>query len=215
MPKISLLSILLFVTILAMSLKLWLTSHELSQANLQLEKLRDEVGHLEGSNPAKLQIVQIPTYEDYRWRWRIRVPDGKDARLIAARGDIPADGFNIKLSTSENMLVGNAKLREFVLDIEIWELSSRKDSGVSISYNFSTVSTLKQAAPLPATFGSGKWEQSIAGSSGTQEFDLDDRVELLRLRHNSGDDELAEGFLFWLSDWQAQDSARKAAKQER
>ena len=100
MPKISLLSFLLMVAILAIGLQYWLTRQKLATANKELAKLHSEVGHLEISDPNKIQIVQIPTQNAGRWRWRIRVPNGKDVQLFATRGMIPAQGYSIDLDTS-------------------------------------------------------------------------------------------------------------------
>lgn len=212
MPKISLLSFLLLITIFAIGLQHWLTVQKLETANNELAKLHNEVGHLDVTDPNKIQIVQIPTQEPYRWRWRIRIPDGMDVDLFAARGLIPAQGFSIDLDRSHEMLLGNAHFREFVLDIQIWE-DTGGNSGLLFSYNNSSESTMKMTKPLPSMFGSGKWEETVTGIGKTEEQELVGRFSILRLRHSPNDLGLAEGFLFWLNDRNANDSAQKAAKE--
>lgn len=168
MPKISLLSFLLMVAILAIGLQYWLTRQKLATANKELAKLHSEVGHLEISDPNKIQIVQIPTQNAGRWRWRIRVPNGKDVQLFATRGMIPAQGYSIDLDTSHAMILGDAHLREFVLDIQIWQ-TTVGTSGARIFYNTFGESTLKMTKSLPSRFGAGKWEQTVAGNVKTDE----------------------------------------------
>ena len=136
-----------------------------------------------------------------------------DVELFAARGLIPLQGYSIDLDLGHEMVVGNANFREFVLDINIWE-DTGGNSGVTLSYNNSSDTTMVMAKPLPSRFGSGQWELAVTGSGKTEEQNLTERLALLRLRHSPSDNDLADGFLFWLNDRRVKDSAQKAAKEQ-
>ena len=212
MPRVSILNLLLLIAIIALSLQLWRTTQSLKTSEIELKKLRSDVGHLEGTDPNKLQIVRIPTpnYSN-RWRWRIRLPDGADARLLAVRGEIPKDGYSTQREKHFQKFLGGRDFRESVLDVEIWE-DTGGNSGVSFSYDHSTVATMKTKKPIG--FSLLACEEFVAGNSGTEEFVFSDRVPLLRLRDPVNGDEPAQGFLFWMSDFRKKDSVQMAAEEE-
>ena len=211
---------MLIIAMIAIGVQFWLTlqkldsaNEKLATANEEVAKLRDEVGHLDISDSKKIQIARIPTREPYRWRWRIRIPDGMDVELFSARGKIPAQGYAVDLGLGHEMPLGNFYFREFVLDILIWQDAGGK-SGVTLSYDNKSEAVMIMPKPLPSGFQSGNWESAVAGDGETQEQLLTGRLELLRLRHSPSDTDLADGFLFWLNDRSAKDSAYKAAKEQ-
>ncbi len=66
---------------------------ELNEVRPELDQLQTEVGHLEIGDSSDFHVIQVPTADTFRWRWRIRLPDGVEARLICLAGEIPKTGF--------------------------------------------------------------------------------------------------------------------------
>ena len=148
-PQVSILTLLLAIAIVALGLRLWQTSKNLSKAEDDLVKARLEVGYLEEGDPTKFHIVAIPTDERNQWRWRILLPDGVEARLICLRGEIPAEGFLTRKWTSSDLMLGSRDIREFVLTISLIE-DTRGKSYLSVLYNHLGFSQLEFDKPLPA-----------------------------------------------------------------
>ncbi len=95
MPRFrySLLSLLLFTTIVALIVSHVRTSMKLSAATAELRMLRLETGYLAVSDPDKIHAIELPTLEEKTWKWRIYVPDGKRATVSHAFNKIPKEGL--------------------------------------------------------------------------------------------------------------------------
>ena len=97
--RFSLRTILLLVVIIALGVAQIVAMRrvrEVTAVNRRLaeenEKLRGEVGYLEVDDRTKVQVVRIPTLDEFTWRWKVYLPPGKWTTTYMVRG-IPRKGF--------------------------------------------------------------------------------------------------------------------------
>jgi len=88
-PRVSLLTLLLLMTIVAMGLALI----KLVPLRNEVVRLRNETGRLLVSDQTKLHAIQIKTYTDLTWRWRLFVPTGKTYWLKDQLNKVPLRDF--------------------------------------------------------------------------------------------------------------------------
>lgn len=92
-PRISLLTAILLMTILGMAIVLVQLWREVKPMRTQLRQLRDEVGRLSIDDPAKFHAIRVRSDNDYLWKWRVWVPEGREYRIYLATEDIPKEGY--------------------------------------------------------------------------------------------------------------------------
>jgi hypothetical protein len=83
--------LLLFITSLVGS-NLF-TAWQLDKVRQENAQLHKELGYLKVSDPTKIHVVAVPTYEEMLWRWRIYVPQGQSLHVCTATHNIPQHGF--------------------------------------------------------------------------------------------------------------------------
>jgi hypothetical protein len=92
-PRISLLTSLLLMTIVGLTIvvaQLWREVVPLREEN---RGLRDEVGRLSIDDPTKTSVIEVRTTDDFTWKWRVWIPEGRAYQLQMATEDIPKTGY--------------------------------------------------------------------------------------------------------------------------
>jgi hypothetical protein len=90
LPRFSLLTVLLLMTIVGLSIglvQLWQEVGPLREANRQM---RTELGLLNIEDSKKAYAISLPTFEDDSWKWRIYLPAGGNYTLNSYSGRLPS-----------------------------------------------------------------------------------------------------------------------------
>jgi hypothetical protein len=94
-PRISLLTALLLMTIIGMTIVIVQLWREVAPLRAEVRALRDETGRLSITNPTQFHAIRVRTDDDYVWKWRVWVPEGREYRINLAAAAIPKTGFPI------------------------------------------------------------------------------------------------------------------------
>ena len=83
-PRYSLFSLLLLMTVIALSLTLWSETTRRIPLQRQIENLRREVGEVRVAEPNKLYVQPLEDSFDRRLqhRWRAYVPPGREGEVV-------------------------------------------------------------------------------------------------------------------------------------
>lgn len=201
MPRLrfSLRAFLLLLFILSLLGSNFFTAWQLRQLRQENAGMRKELGRLVITDPNRIHIVAVPTYEDLLWRWRIYVPAGKTLRLYESSYDIPETGFPLS-SVSSGLHEG-----EYLLTAAVrrdrhgkWQVTvagPRSSSSTGFSDEHATWLT-----------DSAGWSVEQAGNGEAQVFNIDEPIVLLRLRcmkkqrdgSSSTTPEPADGVMVWI-----------------
>lgn len=198
--QFSILTLLLLVTLVALATRLWQTRAELNALMPELQQLRNEGGHLIVRDPSKFNVIQVPTETTYKWRWRVRIPDGCDCTLACIAGEIPKTGFVTQNWMFSSINVGSRTEREFVVDIYVGK-TFRGLYGITASYgNQSYILLEYDDGPPPWLAGNVQYFITVAGDQKTESFPPDTRVPILRLQSVTAVGQShGEGILVWLT----------------
>ncbi|QDU86845.1 hypothetical protein Pla175_01980 [Pirellulimonas nuda] len=93
LPRISLQTLLLLVTITAMALVIWQLSSKLLPLRREVQALRDETGQLTVDDPTKIHAIAMATDYPLAWKWRVWVPAGKRVRLAHSTHQVSKEGL--------------------------------------------------------------------------------------------------------------------------
>lgn len=175
------------------------TAWELNRAREDNRRLRTELGELVISDPRKLHVVTVPTYEDLTYRWRILIPEGQVIRILQATREIPQSGYPANFGASY------LPEGEYVLTVAVrrdhlgqWRLTATNPQG-SVSMGIAQ----EDSAWLVDSPGAST---SQAGAQETESFDPGERIVLLRDRtmqrqpdgSASSTPEPCDGIMIWL-----------------
>jgi hypothetical protein len=92
-PRFSLLTALMLMTIMGLLItvaKLW---REVGPLRADVLRLRNEVGSLTIDDATKPHAIRVRTSDDFTWKWRISIPQGREYVLKCACESIPKQGF--------------------------------------------------------------------------------------------------------------------------
>ena len=89
----------LLMTILGMAIVIAQLWREVRPLRAQLHQLRDETGRLSIDDPTKTHVIQVRQADDYTWKWRVWIPDGRAYQVKMATQNIPATGFPTNTGT--------------------------------------------------------------------------------------------------------------------
>jgi hypothetical protein len=92
-PRISILTALLLMAILAMAIGFVEMRIEVVRMRAELRSLRDETGRLTVEDPQKMYAIGVRTNDPLLWKWRIWVPEGATVFIGTKWGDVPAAGI--------------------------------------------------------------------------------------------------------------------------
>ena len=105
--QFSLASLLLFTTIVCLSVALWVTGIKYQRAQSELQRYRDELGHLTISDPNKVHAIGLKKSDSSNWYWHVHIPEGRKCYLRYVVGDIP-NGDDPKTSGSLELTAGES-----------------------------------------------------------------------------------------------------------
>lgn len=91
--RFSLFSMILLITVVALSISHWQMSEQLSQMKYRSEQLGKSLGIPPISDPSKVTAIGVPLMVDHAWEWHLVIPQGKEFDLYIAFTQIPDDGL--------------------------------------------------------------------------------------------------------------------------
>lgn len=194
--------VLLFISLAASNL---FTSYRLKQLHEENVALRKETGRLVVKDPAKLNLVAVPTFEDLTWRWRVHVPEGSREQIYIAGEQIPMNGYTASFSAM-TLDPGDYLLTATVRRNHLGDwLLTVGHSGSSAS---TTISDQRARWLERQTAGASGWGMSQAGQNDVEVRQPGKKLELVRLRvmvrapngSPSTTGEPSEGHLLWIDD---------------
>lgn len=191
----SLLTVLLVTAIVALSIVVAKLYVELKPLRAQLKQLRDEVGELSVEDESKVYAISVRTADDFTWKWRVWIPEGRQYLLHYTSESIPKQGYPRSHGTITIVRAG-----------EMW-IEYRITRGPR-----SGKMTDKLSASTGSSVGSSEqsWVDSRSVSTGdgvgrsTTEFEPDEVVLLNRHRvsttvnSSSMVEDPSQGFMVWL-----------------
>lgn len=203
MPRLrfSLRAFLLLLFIASLIASNLFTSWQLSQLREENVQMRKELGRLVVSDPTKIHVVALPSYEDMLWRWRIYVPTGQSLRLFESAQDIPQNGLPANFVGS----AGPLQEGEYVLTAAVrrdrngkWQITVAEPQS---SNGFGIAD--EHTAWLTDSLG---WETSQAGAASAEVYDPDQPFTLLRVRSmkkvspnsSTSTPDPTDGILLWI-----------------
>jgi len=92
-PRFSLFSALLLMTIVGLVIVVAQLWREVAPLRADVRRLRDEVGALSVDDKTKLHAIRVRTPDEFVWKWRIWIPEGRAYQLKQAGEKIPKQGF--------------------------------------------------------------------------------------------------------------------------
>ena len=90
--QMSLGSLLLLVTVMALAVSHYLTSRELSATRNELVDYRYQYGHLVVDDPSRPYLLRYVNQEN-PWKWHVNLPEGKSYQLMSGVGTVPSKGI--------------------------------------------------------------------------------------------------------------------------
>jgi hypothetical protein len=92
LPRFSLLTALLLMTILGLAIVVAQLWWEVGPLREELVQLRNETGRLTIDDETKLHAIEVRTDEDRTWKWRVWVPEGQRVVAHSQWGNVPRNG---------------------------------------------------------------------------------------------------------------------------
>ena len=213
-PRVSLLAFLLAVTVVCLAVSHWQTSRQLASSQLELRRLRDEVGYLSVDDKSKFHAVALDTDEPNTWQWRLFIPKNHRYKWNLACENIPqhippAQAGSTTVSNepyweTDNEVLVTARLRQN--DNKSWTLSV--SSKIGDSKHQMAGGTLTIPEDKMSWLGSST-DGRVVGSRGTAVRDPDGPIILLQKRPTDRRPDGSygpsqgpmPGFMIWLSKW--------------
>jgi hypothetical protein len=92
-PRFSLPTAFLLMTIVCLATVMVLLWREVGPLRAEVRRLRDEVGALSVDDPTKPCAIRVRTKDEYTWKWRVWIPEGREYRLKYSGEQIPKNGI--------------------------------------------------------------------------------------------------------------------------
>lgn len=192
--RFSLLNLLLFTAILALSTTVVLLWREVKPLRDEVRRLRDEVGELNVQDPTKTCAIEVETDNRLVWKWRVWVPEGAGYKVRGHGGPVSKEGYPTDGGTMWIREPGEHVIR-YVIQKDPrdgkWKGGLHANSGHVGSDHQEWVD----------------WKSYSSTSGGvgktTHVFEPDEVIELIRFRasqvnNSSKIEDPAPGFLVWL-----------------
>lgn len=210
--RISLLSFLLVVMLLATGLAALRLSQRAGHAEREARALRDQAGDLSVGDRGRVHAIALDSKDPRTWQWRLYIPKGSQYAWRIAAGAIPRDGVpargvvgisNESYWESDNEVLVTANLRRE--PDGTWKFSVRSKIGGGMSQMGGAELTVP-AEELSWLEEAGCTDGRLLGDRGTTDLDPGGPIILLprRLceRRPDGSSQpaegLAPGLILWL-----------------
>jgi hypothetical protein len=79
----------------------------------EIERLKAELGYLTINDPAKIHVLQLPTRDNYHWKWRIYLPEGR-WKVFQGAGGVRPQGFDNVAHSMSSLEAGEFTLEALV-----------------------------------------------------------------------------------------------------
>lgn len=93
LPQFSLLSALSLMTIVGLAIVIVQLWREVGPLRAEVSQLRKEVGVIVVEDPTRPCAIRVRTSDDFTWKWRLWIPEGRSYLLKYSGGAIPKSGF--------------------------------------------------------------------------------------------------------------------------
>ncbi len=90
--RFSLATLFLLFTIILLLVAAWTMSRRLDEAATELQKYRDETGHLTISDRQQVHAIGVQVTGSLEWQWRVYLPEDRQFRLHLVTGEVPKTG---------------------------------------------------------------------------------------------------------------------------
>ncbi len=132
--RMSLLTLLLFMAIAALSVSMWKLGLEVLPLQEEVRQLRSEVGKLTIDDPSKIYAMPLDSPDSNVWRWRIYLPPNLKFQIHDGFGTIP--GFKPPTTRSQwlkslgidmSRTISSIDSGEFTLETSLKDSPESKD----------------------------------------------------------------------------------------
>lgn len=209
-PRFSLRTLIVAVAVAGLSISLFDTTRKLRTAQDELESLRNSVGELTISDPRRVHVIALPSYEGMTYRWRVHLPAGRPFYLKTAISQIPVRGLPDPKTSRINShkFPPRQSATEFILTVAVhrdalgrWRLTWERERD-----NLSLFLSQSEAQWLGAVAGQSLWQ---AGNGQTESAPSGQPLILARLRKGKKvprgftvEMNPCDGILVWISEKQ-------------
>jgi hypothetical protein len=190
-PRISLLSVLLLTTIVALAIVIALFWREVGPLRAEARQLRNEVGKLTIDDPTKVAAIQFHRRDDNLWRWRVWIPAGHSYRLRWVEAAIPCTDFPAVADFTRTLSGSGENVVSYRIDGKGWS-------------TLDAFGEIVQGKQHNWNWAGGLSEEEGIGDS-TETYDPEEPIVLTRQRDISSfiarpvnTDDPADGFMIWL-----------------
>jgi hypothetical protein len=90
--RFSLATLFLLFTMIVLLVAAWTASRRLDVATTELQKYRDETGHLTISDRQQVYAIGVQVTGSLEWQWRVYLPEDRQFRLHLVTGEVPKTG---------------------------------------------------------------------------------------------------------------------------
>ena len=182
MPKFSIWSLLLWLTIAALAVALVMARRELAEKTARLDTVLNEMRYLNIADDTQINAINIPGFGRKSWRWRIYLPGDRRFRLRVAFDDVPGRG--IPANAPDNMICelppGESILSASLNKVnDEWELGLHAETAGRQNFDFNTEVAGKRTEWLDKR---GGCSLNLAGNSTTESGSPDQPFVLLNYR---------------------------------
>lgn len=91
--RFSLLSMILLITVVALSISHWQMFEQLSQMKVRNEQLSQALGIPPITDSTKVTAIGVPVMTQESWEWHVFLPEGKEYDLYVAFTHVPGEGL--------------------------------------------------------------------------------------------------------------------------
>ena len=213
--RFSLLGLFALVTIVALSVSLYLTNSRLTTAQAEVQRLRRETGHLTIDDPQQVHVIAVPTTEDMHWRWRIYLPGGHDFGIYGHRGTFDKQGLPSGGVEALGSRIGGQSdpnlPREIILDISL-DKTLEGNACLRVRENGVGSAAVYFDTKLPTWLVDRMQVERIAAQRSVVATDVDTPLGLLRLDGIDNQGPSDDAVLIWIGKYERGDAAWQSLK---
>lgn len=168
----------------------------------EVEMLRAEMGHLAPADDSRVNIIEVPTSDEFSWSWRVFAPPGTQFDAGIVTEDIPKRGVpsasfsGVEIPSEQNGVLVTASI------------TNDLDAGYVLTIDFGNGHIVRDRTSKPRSeFIDGSATIETAGGNGPQVCDFNKPIILHRRRlfertspstHSEPKGE-SRGMMFWIT----------------